>query len=171
MLVPVRVSSARPVDQLPDFVGYLTPNLQNKSECVVAHTVTLVKDGVTTARVLNPTDQDIILREGMHLGDFFSVDESELVSLPQVPIETVSAISSTDVPFVSLEESLASRQHKAQLVALLAEHKEIFSMSKGVTGKCTLIRHHIKTSDHPPLRLPDLTRKEKNRQAGGGPVS
>ena len=57
MLVPVYVSPAGLVDQLPDFVGYLAPNLQNKCGCVVAHTVISVRDGVTTARVLNPTDQ------------------------------------------------------------------------------------------------------------------
>lgn len=149
MLVPESVSPPGPVDQLPDFVGYLSPNLKGKSECVIAHTVTSVKNGVTTARVLNPTNQDIILRECVHLEEFFSVDESEIVSLPRVPTETVSAISSSDVPFVSLEESPASQQQKVQLAALLAEHQEIFSTSEGVTGKCTLIQHHIKTGDHP----------------------
>ena len=152
MLVPVCVSPPGPVDQLPDFVGYLSPNLKGKSECVIAHTVTSVTDGVTTARVLNPTNQDIILREGVHLGEFFSVDESEIVSLPQVLTETVSAISSSNVPFVSLEESPASQQQKAQLAALLADYREIFSTSKGGTGKGAGIQHHIKTGDHSPLR-------------------
>lgn len=91
MLVPVSVSPPGPVDHLPDFVGYLSPNLKSKSECVITHTVTSVKDGVTTARVLNPTNTDIILREGTHLGEFFSVDESEIVSLPppHVPFHPV----------------------------------------------------------------------------------
>lgn len=74
MLVPVCVSPAGTIDLLPDFVGYLAPNLRSKSECVVAHTVTTVKDGVTTASVLNPTDPDMILRKGMHLGEFISVN-------------------------------------------------------------------------------------------------
>ena len=95
----------------PDFVGYLEPNPQNKSECVVAHTVTSVRNGITTARVLNPTNQDIILREGMHLGEFFSVDESELVSLPQTQADTISTIPAasvaTGVPGQSAAESTA----------------------------------------------------------------
>lgn len=89
MLVPVCVSPAGAVDQSPDFVGYLEPNLQSKCECVVAHTVTAVKNGVTLARVLNPTDQDFTLREGVHLGEFFSVDESDIVSLPQAPAQSL----------------------------------------------------------------------------------
>lgn len=52
---------------------------------------------------------------------------------------------------MSLRESPASQQQKAQLTALLTEHQEIFSSSKGGTGKCTLIQHHIKTGEHPPL--------------------
>lgn len=79
------------------------------------------------------------------------MDESEIVSLPHVPTETVSAISSSGVSVVSLGESPASQQQKAQLTALLTEHQEIFSSLKGGTGKCTLIQHHVKTSDHPPL--------------------
>ena len=152
MLVPVCVSPAGPVNQSPDFVGYLKPNLQNKCECVVAHTVTSVKNGVTLARVLNPTDQEFTLREGMHLGEFFPVDESEIVPLPGAQVETVSAISSTELPLVAVEESPASPQQKARLASLLAEHQQIFNMSKGVSGKCTLIRHHIKTGNHSPIR-------------------
>lgn len=152
MLVQVNVSPAGAVNQLPDFVGYLAPNLRSKCGCVVAHTVTSVRDGVTTARVLNPTDQDIVLREGVHLGEFFSMEESELVSLPQTAVGAVSAISSDELPSVSLEDSPASQQQKVRLGALLAEHKEIFSTSKRVTGKCTLIRHHIETGNHAPLR-------------------
>lgn len=140
------------MDHLPEFVGHLAPNPQNKSDCVVAYTVTLVKDGVTTARALNPTDQNITLREGMHLGEFFFVDESELVSLPQAAFETDSSSTATEGPIVSLEESSASSEQEVQLSALLAEHQEIFSTSKGASGKCPLIRHHIKTEDHPPLR-------------------
>ena len=54
ILVLVKVSSAGPVDQLLDFVGYLASNLQNKCGCVVTHTVMSVRDEVTTASVLNP---------------------------------------------------------------------------------------------------------------------
>ena len=152
MLVPVSVSPPGPVDQLPEFVGYLSPNSKSKSECVIAHTVTSVKDGVTMARVLNPTDQEIQLREGMHLGEFFSVDNSDIVALPQVPPGTIPATSSNEVTSVSLDESPATRQQKRQLMALLEEHQEIFSTSKGGPGKCTLIQHRIETRDHPPMR-------------------
>lgn len=152
MLVPVCVKPSKPMDQSPDFVGYLQPNLQNKCECVVAHAVTSVKGGVTLAWVLNPTHQDMTLREGTHLREFFSVDESEIAPLTHVPVETVSAVSATELPVVTLEESPANQSQKEQLAALVAEHREIFNTSKAVAGKCTLIQHCIKTGDHPPVR-------------------
>lgn len=70
MLVPVSVSPATPMDQSPDFVGYLKPNVQNKCECVVAHAVTSVRKGVTLAHAVNPTHQDITQREGISEGVF-----------------------------------------------------------------------------------------------------
>ena len=53
---------------------------------------------------------------------------------------------------MSLQESPASQPQKEQLAALLAEHQEVFNMTKGVAGKCTLINHCIKTGNHPPVR-------------------
>ena len=151
-LVPVRVSPPGLVDQLPNFVGYLSPNPKSQSDCVIAHTVTLVKDGVSIARVLNPTNQDLVIREGVHLGEVFAVGESDIVSLPQDSAVTASASPSCSVPVVSLKESPARQRQKAQLTALLVEHQEIFSAAGGRPGKCTLIQHPINTGNHPPLR-------------------
>lgn len=104
------------------------------------------------ARVLNPTHQDITLREGTHLGEFFSVDESEIVPLTRAVTKRVSTIASTELPLVSLQESPASQQQKEMIAALLEEHQEIFNMTKGMAGKCTLIKHSINTGNHPPIR-------------------
>ena len=49
----------------------------------------------------------------MHLGEFFLVDESELVSLLQVAVETVSDVSPEELLPVSLEDLPASQQQKA----------------------------------------------------------
>lgn len=130
---------------------------------VVAHAVTSVKRGVTLARVLNPTHQDMTLREGTHLGEFFSMDESEIVPLTPAPGETASAVSATELPVVTLEESPASQSQKEQLAALVAEHREIFNTSKAVVGKCTLIQHRIKTGDHPPVRQRAYGAPQKRR--------
>lgn len=58
---------------------------------MVAHAVTSVKGGVTLARGLNSAHQDMTLREGTHLGEFLSVDESEIMSLTMALFEALSA--------------------------------------------------------------------------------
>lgn len=82
----------------------------------------------------------------------------------QVPSGTVASISYTDIHWVSLEESPASQQQE-QLFALLAEHKEIFSTSKRVTGTCTLVRHRIKTDDHSPRQQRAYRTSPEKREA------
>ena len=46
MMVPVSLTPDGLSDPLPDFMGYLAPNLPRGSEYMVAHTVTSVKEGV-----------------------------------------------------------------------------------------------------------------------------
>ena len=152
ILVPVNVSPFGPTDFVPEFVGYLEPNPQSKSECVVAHTLTSVKDGRTTARLLNPTNQTLTLREGTHIGEFFAVGEADLGLSPASANSTIATVIATEEPVVSLTNSPASSSQIGLLKALLVEYRDIFSSSKTVTGKCTLVKHHINTGDHPPLR-------------------
>lgn len=65
-------------------VGYLEPNVADSSSLIVAHTVAGVHNGLTKARILNPTGHDISLKQGMHLGEFYSVDDCD-VQLFQPP--------------------------------------------------------------------------------------
>jgi len=52
-IVPVNVCPPGPSEAYSNsFIRYLEPNMSN---LVVAHTVTSVKNGLTCARVLNPT--------------------------------------------------------------------------------------------------------------------
>lgn len=69
----------------------------------MALSVTLVMDGAYVLR--HCTKKKKFIR-----GIFFSIDESEFVSLPQTSDELVFQISSTDMPFEWMEESLVSQQ-------------------------------------------------------------
>lgn len=152
MLVPVSVSPSGPATHLPEFIGYLEPNPQSKSGCVVAHTLTSVKNGNTTARLLNPTNQNLTLRKGLHIGEFFSVNEGDLVAHPTQTDKSESSVVATEVPPVSLTDSPVNSSQMRAIQALLAEYGNIFSRSERVAGKCTLIKHCINTGDSPPLR-------------------
>lgn len=94
------------------FVGYLEPNVEDSSGLVVAHTVATVHNGLTKARILNPTGQGISLKQGMHLGEFYSVDDSD-VQLFHDPADITTASFSSVAPPVSLDESPISESERA----------------------------------------------------------
>ena len=132
-----------------DFVGYLEPNIPHSSDFVVAHTVTTVQKGATCARILNPTKNDVILRQGTHLGEFYSISETDEVAT----VTTTALPHPTQVaPPVSLESSPISQSQKAELSNLLSRYADVFSNSDRNTGKCTLVSHRIHTGSHPPIK-------------------
>ncbi|KAF3833347.1 hypothetical protein F7725_027012, partial [Dissostichus mawsoni] len=51
-------------------VGYLEPEVRDNVGLVVARTVAPVKNGCTVARLLNPTEKELKLHPGSHLGVF-----------------------------------------------------------------------------------------------------
>ena len=71
-LVPVNILTPTGASQpAADFQGYLEPNIPETTGLVVARTVSSVRNGVTSARILNPTGEAVELRQGLHLGEFF----------------------------------------------------------------------------------------------------
>lgn len=53
---------------------------------------------------------------------------------------------------VSLDESPITAQQRAELSELLQKFSGVFNLSDRNTGRCTLIKHHIRTGDHPPVK-------------------
>ncbi|KAI4887649.1 hypothetical protein NFI96_026195 [Prochilodus magdalenae] len=175
VMVPVNVCPPGPSGAYSsDFVGYLEPNIPDTTNLVVAHTVTSVKNGLTCARLLNPTKNDIVLQQGTHLGEFYSVDESDLESLPSTTADLGAGVhppSDPVTPPVSLEGAPISSSQKAALSALLLRHKDVFNTCNRNTGKCTLVKHHIRTGNQPPIkqrayRTSPEKRAEIERQVG-----
>lgn len=131
MLVPANVSPAGHIEPLPDFVDYLAHSIPPRSECAVEHTVTAVKGEVTPCWFVEPcrpehgTD-----RGGMHLGEFSSVDESNVGSLPQTSPSTVSTASSAGIPFVSqmgprqISSRKSSYMHCSQTIRRSSLHQK-----------------------------------------------
>ncbi len=151
-MVPVNVCLPNAAHVASDFVGYLEPNVAESSSLIVAHTLAGVHNGLTKARILNPTGHDISLKQGMHLGELYSVDDSD-VQLFHAPVDIAAVTSSADAPSISLDESPISDSEKAALSALLLEFHDIFSSSKQNTGKCKLVKHYIRTGEQAPIKL------------------
>uniref|UniRef100_A0AAV2MQ11 Reverse transcriptase n=1 Tax=Knipowitschia caucasica TaxID=637954 RepID=A0AAV2MQ11_KNICA len=163
-LVPVHVrppgGANRPVT---DFEGYLEPNVPDSAGLVVAHTMANVKNGVTVARVLNPSGKAVELKQGLHIGEFYPIHE---VGAPSV----VPTSNKSSVPCMVTDSPVNKRQ-RAELQELLSRFSNVFSTPDGNTGKCSLIQHHIRTGDNPPIkqrayRTSPEKRAEIERQVG-----
>ncbi len=98
------------------------------------------------------TGHDISLKQGMHLGELYSVDYSD-VQLFHAPVDIAAVTSSADAPSISLDESPIFDSEKVALSALLLEFPDIFSSSKQNTGKCLLVKHYIRTGEQAPIKL------------------
>ncbi|CAL9686084.1 unnamed protein product [Knipowitschia caucasica] len=144
-LVPVHVrppgGANRPVT---DFEGYLEPNVPDSAGLVVAHTVANVKNGVTVAFVLNPSGKAVELKQGLHIGEFYPIHE---VGAPSV----VPTSHKSSVPCMVTDSPVNERQ-RAELQELLSRFSNVFSTPDVNTGKCSLIQHHIRTGDNPPIK-------------------
>lgn len=165
MIVSVQVEPPRttgpPIDT---YLGYLEPGGRDNMGLVVARTVAPVKNGCTVARLLNPTDQELTLHPGSHLGVFYHVNACDLLSPAEVFDAQQVAASLPDVSDCPL-----SAEQRQQLQALLGKHQGVFRSGRGGVANPSLITHRIQTGDHPPMkrrayRTSPEKRREINRQ-------
>ena len=152
------------------FEGYLEPNVPETTGMVVARTLSSVKDGVTVARVLNPTGEAVELKRGLHLGELYPVGGATEVTSAG-PIDRDTSPPSATVTPVCLDESPITEQQRAELSALLGRFADTFNFSRGQRGTCTLVQHHIRTDSHPikqrAYRACPEKRAEIERQVAG----
>lgn len=151
MIVPVRVEAPNIAGPTPDaFLGYLEPDPRDSTQLVIARTVTPVTDGCTVARLLNPTDRDLKLHQGSHLGVFYHVKDEDLIGHSTGP--PVDCNATTFLPDVSRGESPLSGEQKKRLYDLLDKHQGIFRPGRGNVGQSGLIKHHIRTGEQAPIK-------------------
>lgn len=84
--------------------------MSDSSSLVVSHTATKVHNGLTKARITNPTVQDISLQK-IHLGEFYSVDDFDIQPLHHASVNMAAATSYTVAPPVLLNESSQRERH------------------------------------------------------------
>ncbi|CAL8387308.1 unnamed protein product [Gadus morhua 'NCC'] len=118
-LVPVNILPPAGASQpAADFEGYLEPNIPETTGLVVARTVSSMRNGVTSARILNPTGEAVELRQGLHRGP------------------------------VSLEESPVTAEQRAKLAELLQRFTDVFNLGDRNTGRDHVVfLGHVVSSD------------------------
>uniref|UniRef100_A0AAV2J220 Gypsy retrotransposon integrase-like protein 1 n=1 Tax=Knipowitschia caucasica TaxID=637954 RepID=A0AAV2J220_KNICA len=148
MVVPVQVEAPRSMEPHTDFyIGYVEPETRDSMGLVVARTVAPVKDGLTVARLLNPTDHELRMHSGSHLGVLHHVDNSDVFE----PTDGVDP-DAKPVTLPDLGDCYLTDDQRQKLSELLERHCNVFSTGGGFTKATGVIKHHINTNGSLPVR-------------------
>lgn len=165
MVVPVRVSTPRSTEpHIDSYVGYVEPEPRDNVELVVARSVAPVKEGLTVARLLNPTDHELRMHSGSHLGVLYHVDDCDIYEPTDCVDSDLQPVTLPDLADCPLTEG-----QRQQLRSLLGKHQDVFRQGRGFTKASGVIKHNINTGDHSPVKRrayrtsPDK-RREMDRQ-------
>ncbi|CAL9692089.1 unnamed protein product [Knipowitschia caucasica] len=148
MVVPVQVEAPRSMEPHTDFyIGYVEPETRDSMGLVVARTVAPVKDGLTVARLLNPTDHELRMHSGSHLGVLHHVDNSDVFE----PTDGVDP-DAKPVTLPDLGDCYLTDDQRQKLSELLERHCNVFRTGGGFTKATGVIKHHINTNGSLPVR-------------------
>lgn len=90
------------------------------------------------------------VKQGLNLGEFYPVRGADILS-PQCAASAEAATPSSPAGPLSLDESPITTLQRSELSELNC-FSSVFNLSDRNTGKCTLIKQHIRTGDHPPTK-------------------
>lgn len=137
-----------------NYLGILEPEPCNYPGLFVARTMSPVKKGLTTIRVMNPTNEDCQVPSNTPLGSFYSLinQGGEEFQVIEATVNNISQTEGTVLPKVDLSQSNLSVQQKDQLENLLFKYCDVFSSHEHDYGRTDAIKHHIRTGDAQPIR-------------------
>lgn len=161
-ILPAHLASfpCEPVVGLIDSVK----TLSDRYHVLTASSVTTTNsDGQVSVRIMNPSNQPVILHPGTIVGNFVEIGpDDEILSLnhhaPVAPIAVPAEDSNLTTPasliskFKSLPSSSLSSSENSQLNDLLCSYSDIFASSSLDLGRTSVIQHSIDTGDARPIK-------------------
>ena len=112
-------------------------------------------------RLINPTDQPVLLHKGTSIGTFSTLSKTDQIVLP-VSDPIVSAVENVSVAakqgstsrFKGLPSPNLTSAENRCLNLLLDQYSDIFASSSSDLGRTSIIRHKIDTGDARPIKQP-----------------
>ena len=127
------------------------------SRCVVS-----APKGLANYRVLNPTDNEIILNKGQQVAFSYNIDKSQISQIPererQGKTEKKQGLSREEVTKIVKELGITfdnkeiTNNQREQLELLIAENRDCFAVSMEEMGKCDILEHDIDVGNSKPVR-------------------
>ena len=165
----------RPVsDQGVEEGMWMVENDRAKSHgVVVARAIVCPRNGLVPIRIVNPRECSIVLKKGVELAIMEQVTEESVIrnvsTADNMETKNISpAVQETLWSLVSEVGDHISPGDKEQLLALLLEYADVFSVKSGDLGRTSMLQHRIDTGNSlpihlPPRRLPQARREEARR--------
>ena len=103
-------------------------------------------------RLLNPTDQDVILYKGRRIAALAEVEEPDSSVHVSTIQETEGVSPQVEAALWELvKETSLGAEEQDKLFALLMDYADIFAMNKDQLGRTNVLQHRIYTGDAPPI--------------------
>ena len=163
-VIPVYAKTSLPMG----YTGLLEPNpklLGRYQVCGASQLVSLSEDSTFPFRVLNPTNTPITIYRCSTMGTFThsNCSMSVLSTDDTTPAAKPSSPTNDTVP-LDLTDSSLTESEKDSLRSLIAEYRDIFALTPDELGRTGLVKHHIDTENHPPIRQRPYRVADKQRQ-------
>ena len=152
---------AKPVGPI---VGLIESNqkLTDTYHLVAASTLALPdNDNRVTFRLLNPTDQPVLLHKGTSVGTFSALSKADKI-VPSVSDPVVSMLENVSVTanhesapkFKCLPSAHLTPTENNRLNLLLGQYSDVFAASSFDLGRTSIIQHKIDTGAARPIKQP-----------------
>ena len=132
--------------------------------------VAIPLDGRFPVRIVNPTDDPVILHQYTKVGSLSPISDDDYVVIEPPTVASIG-IPTEDSPAVvdNSPVCILSGEEQDELDQMLSEFNDVFSQHPYDLGKVTSVQHEIDTGDHSPVRsrpyrMPHVKREEADRQ-------
>ena len=132
---------------------YVLEGIEMQSNRVMVARAVVTAGNCVPVRVLNPTDQDIILYKGTRIAALAEVEEPDSSVHVSTVQETEGVSPQVEAALWELvKETSLGAEEQDKLFVLLMDYADIFAMNKDQLGRTDVLQHRIYTGDAPPIR-------------------
>ena len=136
--------------------GLIEPNsklAERYQVCGASQLVSLSEQHTFPFRVLNPTNKPITMYRCSTMGTYTpSAASMSVIATPDSVTSTSTPPDQSSPVPLDLSDTTLTDDQQMQLRSLVAEYRDIFSLSSEELGRTGLVQHRIDTADHPPIR-------------------
>ena len=128
--------------------GIVQPKLPNRWNMLAGDVLTKIQNTQVPVLIVNPGDTSVTMHKKTKIGRFSGVNDVDICSVQ----ETGDMGSKPPNLNINLDKTDLNPNEKEKLTNLIHEFSDIFAEDASQLGRTSVIKHHIDTGDHHPVR-------------------